>query len=1152
MKPSRQTKQSLQNSLFGALFLLGSLQAHAYYDPTETSWKKSPEVTVPVMLEKPDIDGTVSDGEWRGAAQLSPFVSLSSGVGDEFRREAYIAYGPEELYIAFCIHRPEGAIRPTGEDFIELMFNPSLDFETGFNFWIHGDGSGRYGLLRPHTQWVQTPAEWEYAVRHTSFGWEGETAIPYALLGAEGPPSSGTTWGFDFVDNRRTPFRMVSQWSYRGVAWRNFKNFGRLRFEGPVPAARFENAGPANAEEIDTVFSVANTTGHPARLTGGVELFRRKAGAEGGVNSYLYEIEQASDDDYEAGLRDFHIGAPIEQRIGEAMESYRSIGKLDLSESPVDVPAGQSRSFGVLSEGGEGEYLVVYNLTDATTNQNLMRGVSVFEVAAPLEVTAYPFWLNAQVIEASADLRKVTVNEPALCRFEIINEDGETFDTREISVEPKALEAKAVLDTEGLPVGFYQVMATLISPNGEEIAANFTSVEKPPTPEWHANDHGLKLQVPPPWTPVKANRDGIVEVWGRTYDLGTLLPRSIISQGDEILARPMILRLIGNGEELPGFEVGEFRLEEATDRAATYFAKLENNQLVLSGTVRIEFDGFAWYDLRLEPKEGSVELDRAALEMAVSGKYAELMDHHRLLHDPALSQKKPEPTFTKRDSLKGLVPAATFPFSPYVWIGNERAGIGFIAEAPIDWVPGDPAAMMEISPAESEADEALFQANVINEPTTLEKPMRLIFGIQATPIRQLPSVEKLHIAQSATVMTDEEKYAELSEAGGNVWVGHSGWRGPKSGLTWGGWPAPVPDPEKHQDVINGVQAAHENDIKVAVYTGWGIVSDSEEWRRFGNEMAQFPIANSSYGTYRQSAGLEGSFGDFMAWSHARLIDLYNVDGIFVDSLTNLDVDYNEHIGNAWKDSEGRLRPKYPILGTRELMRRLYTIYHGEIKEDGVIINFGGSLAPINVYADVFHRGEGQPMHAEKLREAWVPLEEYRASYDGRRYGVSYLAMNKNFKRLPMKVNHHHAVTLLHDLGFTKATLGGIQERQQGYGADDQPHSSIWETRTWLPLDNESLRFYFYEDQRVVRPDDPDLLSSAFTSNDGERSVIVVSNLDEEPVKTGVTLDFEGLGMKAGSYVLEDSITGEPVELDGDSFTIDILPERYRLLRLYVE
>lgn len=349
-----------------------------------------------------------------------------------------------------------------------------------------------------------------------------------------------------------------------------------------------------------------------------------------------------------------------------------------------------------------------------------------------------------------------------------------------------------------------------------------------------------------------------------------------------------------------------------------------------------------------------------------------------------------------------------------------------------------------------------------------------------------------------------------------------------------------------------VALAHKHGLKVMIYTGWGVDARSDEWKHFGHEMIRKPIENSGFNTYRQSAGLEGAYNDYVAYALAELIRDYDVDGVLWDSTSNLFSDENLRIGNGWVDEKGNGRPAYPVRAARELYRRVYNLVHGELKDNGVIVNHPGGLWCINVYSDVHHRGEGAPMHARTLRESWLPLEEYRAAYSGRPFGLPYLGMIKNFKRLPMRVNNHLAVTLLHG-AHAKGIASSFEDKFQNYGYDSQPHARIWQARKWLPFDQKTRWHVFYEGQKVVQPKPASLLASAFVSGDSKRALLVVSNLDKDPIPAArVRVDLKALGLNpAAPLALEDAILRQLLEFKDGGFVLDIAPERYRLLKLWV-
>ena len=1129
-------------------------------------WKRHPLTTVPYMTEPPSIDGDVKREEWQRAATLGPLMILPDGVSDELRRRVWVGYDQKQIYIAFDIERPEHVRKPlvpanTGRidkwgkgDFIELMLDTGHDHKEYYDFNLYANGAYSDGHGNPSvdTSW---DADWRQAARMTEEGWQGETAIPFNELGLDDAPAPGTVWGFDFVDNQRTPFAQVALYAFRGPSWHKFENFGHLRFGARQPAepvVRFMRAREAGRGKAVVEFSVVNPTGASRDIDADVTLLRRKDGAAGGPKSYYDHIESGSDDAYDKGLVDFEKTTTLDSLVKEALNLYAPVENA-ATKKTVTVPAGQRRTVGFAQAIDPGEFLVVYQFDDAEDTR-LASGVRAFRITAPLSLTLEPYWLHSKKMNAIADLRKVTQPDGATVKFTLHHTEKETgaLAQAQTTVKANALEAGVSLPTKGLAPGFYEVRAELIGNDGQTITRSRKPIEKPETPAWHDNDYGRRVKVPEPWTPIEAGEDGIVKMWGRTYDLSTLLPKQITSQGEALLTSPVALNLKRDGETVD-WRVTELELVRADKGEAVYRGTLESDVATLTGTVRVEFDGFMWYDLKLKPKSTPLRAQHMALAIDFTPRHATLMNSHKFLRDPVLSRKPVKPA--KRGP-RGILAESLLPFTPSLWIGDENAGLAWIAEAPIDWHISQPDRVIEVQPAGKNGSDApaRMRMHMIQSPKTLKKPMRVIFGLQASPARPMPDVGASHIAQAGGPHGKESWYKSLSEHAGEGVVFHSGWKGKPKQKIWGGWPERPPQPKRRKRLKESVNFAHKHGLKVSLYSGWGVATDSEEWKYFRHEMARKPLENAGFGTYRQAAGPQGAYQDYITWAFADLIKEYDIDGVFWDSASNLRAGNNIGIGNGWIDDKGRKRPGFAVLGTRELFKRIYTLVHGEMKSDGQVINFGGSIWCINVFADVFHRGEGTPMHAQKLRNAWKPLETYRANYDGRKFGIASLAMNKNFKDLDMTVNTHHAVTLLH--GWHCKSSGYFTKpwgmKRSYYGRGHEPMFRIWEARAWLPLDRAAERHTFYRDgPRYIDLQPESLLASAFTSADGRRMLLVVSNLDKKPIEDAtVQLDLQGLGLTGGAPVkVTDAILGEPVEIQGDTLKIDIKPERFRLLQL---
>lgn len=1127
------------------------------------AWKRHPLATAPYLENPPTIDGQVDRLEWQQAGVLGPLLVHPQGVAGDLNSRVYVGYDQAHLYVAFEIVRPANVAPPlmpeaTGRldswaagEFVELMLDVGHTQQQYYDFNVYPNGAYSDGMGKPSVDRHWNP-EWKQAARLTDQGWQGEVAIPFAALGLDRMPTAGEVWGLDFINNQRTPFAQLSMYAYRGPAWHKLANFGHLRFgeRGVEPAVRFMQAQDAGQGSAIVEFALVNGSQTSTTMQVDVQLLRRKDGLADGTKSYYDHIESGSDDAYESGQSEFAKTTTLESLTTEAAAMYEPVSQL---HEEVVIPAGQRKAVGFVKAVESGEFLVLYAFR-RMDGQVVAAGAKVFQMTPPLALSFEAYWLHAMRLDISADLRKLATASGSHVTFGLFKagDDSKPLATSEVPFKAGASQVKSSFSTADLPAGFYEVEASVIGKEGKVLATNRRAIEKPPTPVWHGNKLGKTLKVPSPWTPLKATPQGIVEVWGRTYDLSTLLPAQIESQGHPLLTSPIQLELSQAGHEIE-WRTTALDLVSADEAKAVFRGTLESSVATVSGIVSIEFDGLVWYDLILTPSDKTLTVDHLSLRIDLSARHAALMSTHTFLHDPVISKQAVQPA---RQGPLGVLADSLLPFSPHVWLGDETGGIAWMAEAPIDWHITQPDRVIEVNASRRGSDApATMRVHLIQDKLAVRKPRRLVFGLQASPIRAMPPVNTAAIVQAGAPVPDASWYQSIRAHGGSGVVFHSGWKGQPRAEIWGGWPERPPDPAWEARLVQAVKDAQQNDLKVALYTGWGIAMNSDAWQHYKNEFARKPLENAGFGTYRQAAGISGAYQDYMAWAIADLIKTYGVDGVFWDSTSNLREDTNIEIGNGWVDDQGRVRPSFAILGTRELFKRIYTLVHGELKADGLVINFGGSIWAINAFADVFHRGEGIPMHVAKLRDAWQPLEDYRANYDARKHGLASLAMNKNFKNLPMTVNTHHAVTLLHGWHCKSTALftSGASGRF-GYDRLDSPIYKIWQAGTWLPLDETAARHHYYDDASEYLSLTPaSLLASVFVSGDAKRALLVVSNLDDQPVDgASVMLKHAILGSgKEGRVLVEDAITGEKLSVEDGVIKLSIQAERYRLLKLFI-
>jgi hypothetical protein len=158
-------------------------------------------------------------------------------------------------------------------------------------------------------------------------------------------------------------------------------------------------------------------------------------------------------------------------------------------------------------------------------------------------------------------------------------------------------------------------------------------------------------------------------------------------------------------------------------------------------------------------------------------------------------------------------------------------------------------------------------------------------------------------------------------------------------------------------------------------------------------------------------------------------------------------------------------------------------------------------------------------------------------------GVATTGLWWNWQKLPVLRNHMHALFLLHDVPMTVG--GGIVRyygNQIGYGEGTRPWVHLLKLRRAF----EGAEFVGYWERDLIEEDPEGLHASAWIDPLAERALVVVSNLPNEPWSGTVTFDREALGIPADAQPV-DAMFDEPIEADGDTISLEIEPQRYRLI-----
>ena len=277
-------------------------------------------------------------------------------------------------------------------------------------------------------------------------------------------------------------------------------------------------------------------------------------------------------------------------------------------------------------------------------------------------------------------------------------------------------EAKIVLPTTDLPPGEYVVVAEAVA-RAKTVSAR-TTLRIFEKPQWWKNTFAMDHSVPRPWTAVTKTATGWA-VWGREYQMGaSVLPRQITSRRTSLLAGPVRLSLRAGGKTV---DLGALKATASQSAGDAVTLNAAGSAAGITAQLRgvLEFDGCYRLDVDLAPGAAST-VEGLILEIPVTREVARF----------ALDSDCQGTGITP---VKG---ATAKYFRPYHWLGNDDLGLAVFTESDEFWRPRDNR-MIEILP---KGDTVTLRWNIVRHPLRLDKPVRLTFGLMASPVR--PIVEK--------------------------------------------------------------------------------------------------------------------------------------------------------------------------------------------------------------------------------------------------------------------------------------------------------------------------------------------------------------------------------------------------------------------------
>ncbi|MCH2131067.1 MAG: DUF6067 family protein [Pirellulaceae bacterium] len=642
-----------------------------------------------------------------------------------------------------------------------------------------------------------------------------------------------------------------------------------------------------------------------------------------------------------------------------------------------------------------------------------------------------------------------------------------------------------------------------------------------PSEPWTTARAGLVTEVPFPFESLDTNGNR-VSIWGRTYELGSMLPAQIKNQGVTVFRRAPQVVIQAGGQR---YELVEGTAVLGLDRPD----RVEWTGERSAGTVRfraagwLEYDGVMRVDLTVSAEE-STEVEYLGIEFPLVPDVARFIHYHTV--------------WGKHDNL--AVPnevgdSLEFPWQSTWWLGDHDRGLTVFTENDFDWSNG-PAAIS----IERRDDALVLRLNIWTQPRQLNTPVTFSIGLHPTPSKPLPrqwqaryvsfSGGKLLPASYTTMWHQNQKFYSY------------------------------PQPADADGYRNSIEKKHQQNERVCPYfTPSGTSPDApavvrhyDDWIRTQKSGQPLWLSDSVDSGPSRNVCLctASTFTDFMTWGMTKFLQTYEVDGLYFDNSCPYPCANTRHGCGR----NGRV--SYPIFANRAFFKRMYTILR-QCRTDSQqpIIwqhNSRYMLSPALSFVDVYSDGEQFRFdkHSQPLADI---TPEFRAmTFTGVQWGAQPCFLPTMSSAKPwltlwgMAATMPYGNILIPAPGWTDFTsqMGRLKKRQEFVQSSEQvrfyrPH----ELPSWVQVRIEVER----DGNRVTG----ESVVGAYVRPEDQNVLLIVSNLSDEA--GALRLHVAALAQQLGGRIeVADALTDAPsLRANADAYMrLSIAAHSCRMLHIY--
>ncbi|HOL22192.1 MAG TPA: DUF6067 family protein [bacterium] len=1081
-----------------SLYFSNSVQGDEinYIDPCVSDF-----ITIPYISPAPEIDGQIQKDEWYLSTATTGFFNLG-GSFSERQTIVYVGFDDKNIYVAFySLH--QGKFRKGS---LVSEFSQTEVFEV---WLVTPDGKLFQVLVGPsgevRTRSAQKGWNWQsgvvYRCRDEDSGeimagsgqltmdkriWTGELAIPFNGLGVS-PPQDGDVWRINF--NR--DFSVSSGDNRTDKDWTTWvplesfnqkEKFGYACFSRKLPGVQIERINDPS---------------------GGILSICGRAYTDVGVQSLVI----LADETKKAVINKVEKAGPVEKFCIE--------DKIKVSKS-TDME-------------------LLFAVRDIAGKKLLHQRRIPFTALSAFMVKVAPLYFK-NTVRIDIDLTRMSnIPQPSYVEIMLYDRDDVTPRIRKC-IAVSSMREILNIDISSLQVGKYSLRAVLKNEKGDVIGMTMEPLFIPEKPKWMGSNLGRSDEVPLPWKPISV-KGKHVSVTQREYWLSDNgLPERILSLNEDILAGAVKMYIVINGTKTEGHFKELKLVEQKKDHVAWNISGAYEN-IDISGTLRIEFDGFAIWRIELLPKK-TVTINNLFIEFPFSRNTAYFVrgDSNKsatLIRDIYSEDKNWPEVFTLRDGDPEDGGSRSHSRVGWKWprlffyqmvVSNGQKGFAWMTETDEN-IKGD----KYIEFIES-ANSIVMKVNLISSSFSLNSPLRYEYFYIAMPVKPESADPRRWRAGSLTGSYDISGY--------NTPEGKEFLDRCYAGLIFG------------QAFHNMPYPGFKEKIRVSEirrFRSHGLYPVGNIWYQCAAEITPeyslfFPEweAKPEFGWTTPKDGrvhhacLRTSFQDYVVDVVRWMIEEAGYYGIYSDSGPILCG--NEVHNCGYIDTNGKRHPTLNVLATREFLRRIYNILKSDGHDYPHYTHTGGHMALIS-FADVRTEGEEWGAGERPIIFKRLSPDHFRARYAQNDTGIpfTFYTLPKEQQRVPLR--EVLMITLPHRVGYC---FEGAMD-----AADIVPVWDLfeewWTAAEFIP--------YWNQTNPVTTTNPQSVLSSTYLKKREGKALVVVSNWNFEPVKVGVSIDWEKIGFGPVPIKVVDPISKKEIIHKPSNIAIEIPARDFRVILL---